>query len=129
MLTRSSVCDHDQLCGLTNIPSVGQMYLKNLKTSWNAKPLNLKELGYLPLQSNKSGNPQTLNNPARKLQKQLKKFEQNYQVTQTQLSEGIIIKKTTKRAKGTKLYTSHILVIRDDAERTDIIITYDNLQI
>ena len=136
ILTRKSMCDHDQLCRL-NLLDIedssreDQMYVyqefqDQLKSKGDGSyeiPLLWKPV-HLPIHNNKNGNLSRLGNLIRKLWKQSKEFEQYNQIIQTQSSEGII-EKAPEEVKETEFYTPHKPVVREEAERTKTRIVYD----
>ena len=115
MLTRNSLCDHDQLCrldvlGIEDSPTGDQMYVHQefqdqlkRKADGSYETSLLWKRGHPPLHNDKNGSLSRLNNLIRKLQKQPKEFEQYNQIIQTQLSDGII-EKAPREVKGTEFY-------------------------
>ena len=80
MLTRNSMCDHDQLCRLNVL---GQMYVYQefqdqlkCKADGSYETLLLWKPGHPPLHNNKNGNLSRLSNLIRNPRKQPKEFEQ-----------------------------------------------------
>ena len=136
MLTRNSMCDHDQLCrldvlGIEDSPTGDQMYVYQefqdqlkCKADGSYETFLFWKSANLRLQNYKDGSLSRLGNLIRKLQKQPKEFDQYDQIIITQLSEGIV-EKAPKEVKGTKFYIPHKPVVREDAEGTKMRILYD----
>ena len=136
MLTRNSLCDHDQLCrldvlGIEDSPTGDQIYVYQevqdqlkCKADGSYETSLLWKPGHSPLDNNKNGSLSRLSNLIRKLRKHPKEFEHYNQIIQTQLSEGII-EKAPKEVKGTEFYIPNKPVVREEAESTKIKIVYD----
>ena len=136
MLTRNSMCDHDQLCrldvlGIEDSPTGDQMYVYQefqdqlkRKADGSYETSLLWKPGHSPLHSNKNGSLSRLGSLIRKLRNQTKEFEQYDQIIQTQLSEGIF-EKAAKEVKETEFYIPHKPAVREEVESTKMRIVYD----
>ena len=131
MLTRNSMCDHDQLCrldvlGIEDSPTGDQMYVYQefqdqlkRKADGSYETSLLWKPGHPPLHNNKNGSLSRLGNLIKKLRNQPLKFEQYDQIIQIHLSAGII-EKAPKEVKGTEFYVPHKPVVREEAESTKV---------
>ena len=136
MLTRNSMCDHDQLCGLNvfgieDCSTGDQMYVyQEFQDQLKRKADGSYETSLLwkprlpPLRDNKNGRLSRLGNLIRKLRMQPKEFEQYVQIIKTQLSDRII-EKASKEVKGTKIYIPHKPVVTEEVESIKMRIVYN----
>ena len=116
--------DHDQLCrldvlGIEDSPTEDQMQVyqelqDQLKRKANGSYETLLSWKprHPPLHDNKNGSLSRLGNLIRKLQNQLKEFEQYDLINQTQLSKRIT-EKAPIEVKGMEFYIPHKLVVRE----------------